>query len=88
MALGFEATSDKTNLEESQKQRKELFLEARESCHGVMSYVSEQAVLREFEIQREIMSIQDNMQKYIRYLELSSRKRSADIVFTIPRRRW
>ena len=30
----------------------------------------------------------DNTQKYLRYLELSSRPRLADIVFTIPRRRW
>ena len=47
-----------------------------------------QAVPREVLILREIMAIPDNTQKYIRYLELTSRPRSADIAFTIPRRRW
>ena len=49
---------------------------------------NEQAIPRELEIQREIQKIGDNTQKYIRYLELSSRARLADIAFTIPRRRW
>ena len=67
----------------------ELFLDVCESFrYGVMSYGSEQATPREVLIQREIMSIPDNTLKYQRYLELTSRPRSADIVFTIPRRRW
>jgi hypothetical protein len=38
--------------------------------------------------QREIMSITDNTQKYLRYLELTAR-RTNNIAFTIPRgRRW
>ena len=32
--------------------------------------------------------LSDNTQKYQRYLELISRPRLVDIVFTIPRRRW
>ena len=64
----------------------ELFLDVYESFrYGVMSYASEQAGPGEVEIQREIMSIP---LKYQRYLELSSRPRLDDIVFTIPRRRW
>ena len=52
-----------------------------------MSYGSEQTIPREVQIQREIMSIKDNTQKYQRYLELTA-KRASDIVFTISRRRW
>ena len=52
-----------------------------------MSYGSEQATPREVLIQREIMSIPNNTQKYQRYLELTA-KRTNNIVFTIPRRRW
>jgi hypothetical protein len=39
-------------------------------------------------MQRIIQAIPDNTLKYQKYLELTSRPRSADIVFTIPRRRW
>jgi hypothetical protein len=79
---------DETNLEDAAKDGSKLFPDVCESSrHGVMSYASEQAVPREVEMQREIMSIKDNTQKYIRYLELSSRPRIADIAFTIPRRR-
>jgi len=53
-----------------------------------MSYASERAVPREILIQREIIAIKDNTQKYQRYLEFRSRPRLADIVSTIPRRRW
>jgi len=52
-----------------------------------MSYASEQAILREVKIQREIQKIPDNTQKYIRYLELTA-KRATSMAFTIPRRRW
>jgi len=38
-------------------------------------------------IQREIMSIKDNTQKYMRYLELTA-KRTNSVAFTIPRRWW
>ena len=66
----------------------ELFLDVCESFrYGVMSYASEQAIPREVQIQREIMSIKDNTLKYQRYLELTA-KRASDIAFTIPRRRW
>jgi hypothetical protein len=67
----------------------ELFLDVCESFrYGVMSYASEQAIPREVQIPREIMSIKDNTQKYQRYLELTSRPATADIAFTIPRCRW
>ena len=80
---------DEKNVEDAQKEGNELFLDVCESFrYGVMSYGSEQATPREVLIQREIMSIPNNTQKYIRYLELSSRPRLADIAFTIPRRRW
>ena len=80
---------DEKNIEDAQKEGNELFLDVCESFrYGVMSYGSEQATPREVLIQREIMSIPDNTLKYQRYLELTSRPRSADIVFTIPRRRW
>ena len=71
---------DEKNVEDAQKEGNALFL--------VMSYGSEQAIPREVLIQREIQKITGNTQKYIRYLELTSRPRSADIAFTIPRRRW
>jgi hypothetical protein len=51
-----------------------------------MSYGSEQATPREVLIQREIMAIKDNTQKYQRYLELTA-KRTNSIAFTIPRGR-
>ena len=80
---------DEKNIEDAQKEGNELFLDVCESFrYGVKSYASEQAVPREVETQREIMSIKSNTQKYQRYLELSSRPRLADIAFTIPRRRW
>ena len=80
---------DEKNIEDAHKEGSELFLDVCEAFrYGVMSYASEQAVPREVEIQREIMSIKDNTQKYIRYLELTSRNRASDIGFTIPRRRW
>ena len=80
---------DEKNIEGVQKEGNELFLDVCESFrYGVMSYGSEQATPREVLIQPEIMSIPNNTQKYIRYLELSSRPRLADIAFTIPRRRW
>jgi hypothetical protein len=79
---------DEKNIEDAQKEGHELFLDVCESFrYGVMSYASEQSTPREVEIQRELQKITSNTQKYIRYLELSSRPRS-DIVFTIPRRRW
>jgi len=79
------------NLQDGQKRRNEVFLDVCESRrYGVMSYASEQSVPREVEIQREIQKIPSNTQKYIRYLELSSRPRLADIAFAIPRgwRSW
>ena len=79
---------DEKNVEDAQKEGNELFLDVCESFrYGVMSYGSEQATPREVLIQREIMSIQDNTQKYLRYLELTA-KRTNSIAFTIPRRRW
>jgi hypothetical protein len=79
---------DEKNIKDTQKDN-ELFSDVCESLrYGVMSYANEQAIPREVEIQREIMSIKDNTQKYQRYLKLSSRPRLADIAFTIPRRRW
>jgi len=79
---------DEKNIEDAQKEGNELFLDVCESFrYGVMSYGSEQAIPREVQIQREIMSIKDNTQKYQRYLELTA-KRASDIVFTISRRRW
>ena len=79
---------DEKNIEDAQKEGNELFLDVCESFrYGVMSYGSEQAVPRQVEIQREIMSIKDNTQKYLRYLELTA-KQANSIVFTIPRRRW
>jgi hypothetical protein len=80
---------DEKNIKDTQKDN-ELFSDVCESLrYGVMSYANEQAIPREVEIQREIMSIKDNTQKYQRYLELSSRPRLADIAFTITRgRRW
>jgi hypothetical protein len=54
--------------------------------YGVMSYANEQGIPREVEIQREIMAIKDNTQKYQRYLELTA-KRTNSIAFTIPRGR-
>ena len=80
---------DEKNIEDAQKEGNELYLDVCESFrYGVMSYGSEQAIPREVEIQREIMSIKDNTQKYQRYLELTA-KRASDIAFTIPRgRRW
>jgi hypothetical protein len=80
---------DEKNVEDAQKEGSDLFLDVCESFrYGVMSYGSEQAIPREVLIQREIQKITGNTQKYIRYLELSSRPRSEDIAFTIPRRRW
>jgi|SRR5215471_7579030 len=56
---------DEKNIEDAQKEGHELFLDVCESFrYGVMSYANEQAVPREVEIQREIMSIQDNTLKY------------------------
>ena len=79
---------DEKNIEDAQKEGNELFLDVCESFrYGVMSYGSEQAIPREVQMQREIMSIKDNTQKYQRYLELTA-KRASDIVFTISRRRW
>jgi hypothetical protein len=49
---------------------------------------NEQAIPREVEIQREIQAIPSYTEKYIRWLQLTSRPPTADIVFTIPRRRW
>jgi len=80
---------DEKNIEDAEKEGNDLFLDVCESFrYGVMSYGSEQAIPREVLIQREIQKITGNTQKYIRYLELSSRPRSEDIAFTIPRRRW
>ena len=80
---------DEKNVEDAQKEGNELFLDVCESFrYGVMSYASEQAVPREVEMQRIIQAIPDNTLKYQKYLELTSRPRSADIAFTIPRRRW
>ena len=53
-----------------------------------MSYGSEQGTPKEVLIQREIQAIPSNTEKYIRWLQLTSRPPTADIVFTIPRRRW
>jgi hypothetical protein len=47
---------------------------------------NQQAITREVEIQRELQKITSNTQKYMRYLELTAKQ--ADIVITIPRRRW
>jgi len=78
---------DEKNIEDAQKEGNELFLDVCESFrYGVMSYGSEQAVPREVEMQQRIMSIKDNTQKYLRYLELTA-KQANSIVFTIPRRR-
>jgi len=80
---------DEKNIEDAHKEGNEFFLDVCESFrYGVMSYANEQAIPREVQIQREIMAIKDNTLKYQRYLELISRPRSADIAFTIPRRRW
>ena len=49
---------------------------------------NEQVIPREVEIQREIMSIKNNTQKYQPYLELTAKQATSDIVFTIPRHRW
>ena len=78
---------DEKNIEDAQKEGNELFLDVCESfCYSVMSYGSEQTIPREVQIQREIMSIKDNTQKYQRYLELTA-KRTNSIAFTIPRGR-
>ena len=42
-----------------------------------MSYVSEQGIPRDTEIQRQIQRIGDNTQKYIGYLELTAKQRIA-----------
>jgi len=79
---------DEKNIEDAQKEGDELFLDVCESFrYGVMSYASEQGIPREVLVQREIMAIPDNTQKYQRYLELTA-KRTNSIAFTIPRRRW
>jgi hypothetical protein len=63
---------DEKNIEDAQKEGSELFLDVCESFrYGVMSYASEQGTPREVLIQREIKSIKDNTQKYIRYLQLT-----------------
>jgi hypothetical protein len=55
--------------------------------YGLMSDATEEDTPREVEIQLEIMSIKDNTQKHLRYLELTA-KRTNSIALTIPRRRW
>ena len=63
---------DEKNIEDAQREGSELFLDVCESFrYGVVSYASEQGTPREVLIQREIMSIKDNTQKYIRYLQLT-----------------
>ena len=80
---------DERNIEDAHKEGSELFLDVCESFrYGVMSYGSEQAIPREVEMQRIIRAIPSNTEKYLRYLELTSRNPLNDIVFTIPRRRW
>jgi hypothetical protein len=80
---------DEKNVEDAEKEGNELFLDVCESFrYGVMSYAREEGTPREVLMQREIQKISGNTQKYIRYLELTSRPATADIVFTIPRRRW
>ena len=80
---------DEKNIEDAQKEGNELFLDVCESFrYGVMSYGSEQGTPKEVLIQREIQAIPSNTEKYIRWLQLTSRPPTADIVFTIPRRRW
>jgi hypothetical protein len=48
-------------------------------------YLDQQVVLIEG---KSAQAIPSNTEKYIRWLQLTSRPRLADIVFTIPRRRW
>jgi hypothetical protein len=80
---------DEKNIEDAQKEGHELFLDVCESFrYGVMSYGSEQGTPKEVLIQREIQAIPSNTEKYIRWLQLTSRPPAADIVITIPRRRW
>ena len=63
---------DEKNIEDAQREGSELFLDVCESFrYGVVSYASEQGTPREVLIQREIMSIKNNTQKYIRYLQLT-----------------
>ena len=77
---------DEKNARGAAKEGDELFVDVHESPHyGVMGRAKGQAIPREAETQREIMSIKDNTLKYQRYVELSSRPRVADIAFTIPR---
>jgi hypothetical protein len=80
---------DETNLEDRVKEGNELFLDVCESFrYGVMSYGREQGTPKEVLLQRKIQAIPSNTEKYIRWLQLTSRPPTADIVFTIPRRRW
>ncbi|MBA0089156.1 MAG: hypothetical protein HRJ53_29550 [Acidobacteria bacterium Pan2503] len=80
---------DEKNIEDAAKEGNELFLDVCESWrYGLMSHATEADVPREVQMQRQIMAIPDNTQKYLKYLELTSKPRSDGIVFTINRRRW
>jgi hypothetical protein len=79
---------DEKDIEDAQKEGNELFLDVCESFrYGVMSYASEQRIPREEAMRQRIQKIEDPTQKYMEYLRLSSRPASADIAFTIRRRR-
>jgi hypothetical protein len=79
---------DEKDLEDAQKEGNELFLDVCESFrYGLMSYAAAQGVPREVAMQREIMDIKDNTRKYIRYLELQAKPKTAGIAFTINRGR-
>ena len=79
---------DEKNIEDAASAGNDLFLDVCESFrYGVMSYASHMETPREVLFQREIMGIQSNTQKYLRYLELTAKPRDSDIAFTIPRGR-
>ena len=79
---------DEKNIEDAEKEGHDLFLDVCESFrYGLMSYANQQDTPREVRMQREIEAIGSNTQKYLRYLELSSKPATDGVVFTINRRR-
>jgi hypothetical protein len=77
---------DEKNIEDAQKEGNELFLDVFESFrYGVMSYGSEQAIPREVEIQREIMSIQECGASYRNILPRTLHSASAVVSWTTCR---
>jgi phage terminase large subunit len=79
---------DEKNLEDAQKEGHELFLDVCEAFrYGVMSYASEQDIPKEVLYQRAIQAIPDNTQKYLKYLQLTSRNPAEGVTFTINRSR-